>query len=70
MEKCIKLGLCYRPCLSWVPGEEELSSVGGVTTLVPRPCQHWPFRLWVGDPMECGSHCAHQGGLEDLAKKH
>ena len=43
--------------------------VGGVTTLIPRPCQHWPFRLWIGEPMECEFSCA-QGSLEDLARKH
>ena len=20
--------------------------------LISRPCQHWPFRLWVGEPVE------------------
>ncbi|CAN0261252.1 unnamed protein product, partial [Rangifer tarandus platyrhynchus] len=44
--------------------------VGGVTAPVPRPCQHWPFRLQVGEPVGCGSSCAHQGGLEDLVRKH
>ena len=41
--------------------------VGGVTAPVPRPCQHEPFRLQLGEPKGCGSNCAHQGGLEDLA---
>ena len=30
------------------PGVVSVLVVGGVTTLVPRPCQHGPFRLWVG----------------------
>lgn len=38
--------------------------------LISRPCQHWPFGLWVGEPVECESSCAHQGSLEDLARKH
>ena len=53
-----------------VTGEEELSSVGGGTTRVPRPCQHQPFRLWVGEPEERRSSCGHQGGLEGLGGKH
>lgn len=52
------------------PGEEARSSVGAVTTPVPRPCLHWPFRLQVREPVGCGSRCAHQGGLEDLVRKH
>ena len=52
------------------PGEEARSSVGAVTTAVPRPCPQWPFRLRVGEPVGCGSRCAHQGGLEDLVRKH
>lgn len=31
---------------------------------VTRPCQRQPFRLWIGEPVERGSSCAHQGGLE------
>lgn len=52
------------------PGEEARSSVGAVTTAVPRPCPQWLFRLRVGEPVGCGSRRAHQGGLEDLVRKH
>ena len=53
--------------LASAPGEEAWSNVGAVTAPVPRPCPHWPLRLRVGELVGCGSHCAHQGGLEDLA---
>lgn len=66
---------CAGPCTPLafpllVPGEEEQSSVGGVAILGPRPCQHWPFRLWVGEPVEYGSNCAHKGVPEDLVRNH
>lgn len=28
--------------------------MGGVTALIPGPCQRWPRRLWVKEPVEAG----------------
>lgn len=40
------------------PGMGLVLVVGGVTTLAPRPSQHYLFRLRVREPMGCGSSCA------------